>query len=418
MSLRDELATLKTEQANLVERLQKLDEKKDKVRPELYNKLRAELDGKTAALDKNLAEVEAAIAEEDRLAEERRREEERLAEERRLEAERLAEEQRREEARRAAESRKRQSAEEIERRHAEREAAVRQEVLDRHADELSALRAEWRRQFDAKAHEIAEYIETRKRECEDLGLKMESQRLQVEELNLRKEIGEFDDDACGYDQLFLPLQADVDKCQADIVALTQEIEVAEGQHRVLEATAEPDFAAQILEKYAAELAAPEEEEIYEPEEEIYEPPAAGGRVVTEEEIESDSVAEDEDIVTEYEELYEDDTEEAFFTTTGRTSMNPCLIERKANGRTHVHELVASGDKTYVGSREECAVFLPYPGIDPKHAWIRTDRHGQYMIKDLGSRGGVFVNGKRTKKALLKNGDVVKFANTELTLKLV
>ena len=46
---------------------------------------------------------------------------------------------------------------------------------------------------------------------------------------------------------------------------------------------------------------------------------------------------------------------------------------------------------------------------PRFAW-HTDRH------DDGSRDGTFVNGRRVKAADLRDGDVLRIGNTELTFK--
>jgi hypothetical protein len=211
------------------------------------------------------------------------------------------------------------------------------------------------------------------------------------------------------------LQHQIDQSNREIADLNAELDHAQQQREALEQLTMPDFEAQLLEKYAAELEAPAKEEVYEPEEEAG---PGGARVVHEEEIGEEALGGDEELVTEYEEMYEDDAEEQFFTSAGATLMNPCLIERRPNGKAHIYDLVPSGDKTFIGSREECAVCLPNPGVDPKHAWIRVDRHNQYLLKDLGSRSGVFVNGQRVKKTVLKNGDVLKIGSVELTLKLV
>jgi VWFA-related protein len=53
-------------------------------------------------------------------------------------------------------------------------------------------------------------------------------------------------------------------------------------------------------------------------------------------------------------------------------------------------------------------------ISKKHASIKVDDTGKYEIEDLGSVNGIFVNGRKTMKAFLKDGDTIKLGNTELT----
>ena len=116
-------------------------------------------------------------------------------------------------------------------------------------------------------------------------------------------------------------------------------------------------------------------------------------------------------------------EEAFFSSNKSqniisATINPCLIERTAEGEERVHNLILGGAKTLIGSSELCDVYLPYPSVDTKHSWIKVDRKAQYLIKDLGSKTGTFVNGKKTKKAYLENGDRIKIGDIRLTVKLI
>ncbi|NLH47047.1 MAG: FHA domain-containing protein [Myxococcales bacterium] len=411
MGLHEDLEILKQEKAGYVDRLQKLDERKDKVRPELFTKLKSELDEKLVDVDTRLAEVEQAIlAEQKRLEEERRREEERLAEEKRQE----------EEKRRKARQQRKLTPEQLAAQRAEREAARRRQVLADHADEIAGLQRAWEDQREGKRREFVAYLDSRRQQAAAFQGKINDAQMQIEELNLRREIGEFEDDPKGYDELAKPLLDQIAGHQAEIARCENDLRQAEQQMGLLAQMSMPEFEPQILEKYADELQEPEEE-IYEPEEEIYEPDESGeARVLKEEEIDGESLDDDEEILTEYEEIYEDEAEESFFTKTGfvTTTINPCLIERQKSGKTRVHELIMGGGKTLIGSSETCDVFLSRPEVDSKHAWIKSDRKSQFMVKDLGSRAGTFVNGQRIKKTLLKNGDLLRVGTVEMTVKLV
>ena len=51
-------------------------------------------------------------------------------------------------------------------------------------------------------------------------------------------------------------------------------------------------------------------------------------------------------------------------------------------------------------------------VSRRHAQLRR-RYGQYVIYDLGSRGGTLVNGQRVREAPLEHGDVVSLGGVEL-----
>lgn len=57
------------------------------------------------------------------------------------------------------------------------------------------------------------------------------------------------------------------------------------------------------------------------------------------------------------------------------------------------------------------------GISRRHAKIRPERGG-YMLYDLASSNGTFVNGKRITKTALRNGDVIKIGPESLVFKIV
>ncbi|MBS7008956.1 DUF6382 domain-containing protein [Anaerostipes sp.] len=63
-----------------------------------------------------------------------------------------------------------------------------------------------------------------------------------------------------------------------------------------------------------------------------------------------------------------------------------------------------------GSVDFC---LPQPGVSRRHFQILTDG-GSYLIRDLGSRNGTFVNGERVwKESVLRNGDEIKAGTEQL-----
>jgi len=67
-----------------------------------------------------------------------------------------------------------------------------------------------------------------------------------------------------------------------------------------------------------------------------------------------------------------------------------------------------GEYFFIGSGEACAVrILDDPSVEPTHAAIFYDPSGMVMFKDMGTKSGTLLNGKRIKKpVLLRAGDRV------------
>jgi pSer/pThr/pTyr-binding forkhead associated (FHA) protein len=61
---------------------------------------------------------------------------------------------------------------------------------------------------------------------------------------------------------------------------------------------------------------------------------------------------------------------------------------------------------FIGRLPENTISLANMGISRRHAKIEEDAERKYMISDLNSLNGTFVNGKRIRKVMLKNGDKI------------
>ncbi|MFL5418597.1 MAG: FHA domain-containing protein [Myxococcales bacterium] len=71
-----------------------------------------------------------------------------------------------------------------------------------------------------------------------------------------------------------------------------------------------------------------------------------------------------------------------------------------------------GKSVSVGSGPDNAIRLADGAVSGRHAGVSID-DGRFEIVDLGSRNGVLVNGRRTPRRLLEDGDVITVGLTEL-----
>ncbi len=66
----------------------------------------------------------------------------------------------------------------------------------------------------------------------------------------------------------------------------------------------------------------------------------------------------------------------------------------------------------IGRGLECDVTLNDPGVSRAHAVIETEG-AEPTVRDLGSTNGTFVNGARVQAARLRDGDELRFGNTQM-----
>ena len=78
-----------------------------------------------------------------------------------------------------------------------------------------------------------------------------------------------------------------------------------------------------------------------------------------------------------------------------------------------HEL--DGVETTIGRSKDCDIQLPDPNISRKHAEVRQEGAAYWAI-DLDSTNGMEVNGRRLKRAKLRQGDTITVGSTELVFR--
>ena len=94
-----------------------------------------------------------------------------------------------------------------------------------------------------------------------------------------------------------------------------------------------------------------------------------------------------------------------------TSGQTMVYKPAVNGRTH--EL--DGRRVVIGRSKECDIQIADPNASRRHAELRREGDAYWLV-DLGSTNGLDVNGKRTQRAKLANGDRVTIGTTELVFK--
>jgi hypothetical protein len=120
----------------------------------------------------------------------------------------------------------------------------------------------------------------------------------------------------------------------------------------------------------------------------------------------------------------------FFITTINT--DPCIgqtavmeinqaeITRPADTPPQNAFLILKGSETYplsgpvvnIGRRLDNHIVIDNPGVSRNHAQLRIVR-GKYVLFDLGSTGGTYVNGERISQRTLLPGDVISISSVPM-----
>jgi len=87
------------------------------------------------------------------------------------------------------------------------------------------------------------------------------------------------------------------------------------------------------------------------------------------------------------------------------------VSLDVNGKKH--EL--DGVQTTIGRSKECDIQLADPNVSRKHAEVRQEG-AAYWAVDLDSTNGMEVNGRRLKRAKLRQGDTITLGSTELVFR--
>ncbi len=92
-----------------------------------------------------------------------------------------------------------------------------------------------------------------------------------------------------------------------------------------------------------------------------------------------------------------------------------LVLRK-DGKT-VKEFRFTAGPVYLGRHVHSQVFLPDREVSRKHAAIFATREGKWVVEDLESANGTYLNGRKTHQAQLKSGDGLRLGGFAIEISL-
>jgi pSer/pThr/pTyr-binding forkhead associated (FHA) protein len=98
-----------------------------------------------------------------------------------------------------------------------------------------------------------------------------------------------------------------------------------------------------------------------------------------------------------------------------TPVGPALVVRSGGGRAG-ESFEAIGARALIGRSPECDVFLDDVTVSRRHAEL-VGEGSTYMIRDLGSLNGTFVNKHRIESTVLEDDDEVQVGKYRMTFLL-
>ncbi|HUJ39370.1 MAG TPA: adenylate/guanylate cyclase domain-containing protein [Candidatus Acidoferrales bacterium] len=91
---------------------------------------------------------------------------------------------------------------------------------------------------------------------------------------------------------------------------------------------------------------------------------------------------------------------------------PRLVIERPGQEQQVFEL-PQDRPVYVGRAESNDLVLRETSVSRRHAMLSPSLEGSWMVRDLGSANGIFLNGKTVKETQLKDGDVLNIGEYSL-----
>ena len=74
------------------------------------------------------------------------------------------------------------------------------------------------------------------------------------------------------------------------------------------------------------------------------------------------------------------------------------------------------ERTVIGSSAKCDLRVAVPPVADRHCELKLNGE-QLSVRDLGSDGGTFCNGRRVDQTVLRQGDIVTVGPTEFLVRI-
>jgi len=95
-------------------------------------------------------------------------------------------------------------------------------------------------------------------------------------------------------------------------------------------------------------------------------------------------------------------------------MDVNLVLLKKNGSRKVFPLPSS--VTVIGRRHDCDLCIPHMSVSRRHCQLNHNG-GILKVRDLGSRNGTILNGKRVDEAAVQKGDYIEVGPLKFVLQI-
>jgi pSer/pThr/pTyr-binding forkhead associated (FHA) protein len=86
--------------------------------------------------------------------------------------------------------------------------------------------------------------------------------------------------------------------------------------------------------------------------------------------------------------------------------------------TNDRAFTLSGSTETIGRESRNSIVIPDINVSRSHAEIRQDESGAWIITDLGSTNGTFVNGRQIKSSPLYDADRIIIGTTNIEFQLI
>ncbi len=86
--------------------------------------------------------------------------------------------------------------------------------------------------------------------------------------------------------------------------------------------------------------------------------------------------------------------------------------------THDCAFTLDGRPVNIGRESKCDITIPDINVSRSHAEIRRDASGAWILSDLGSTNGTFVNGRQIKSMPLRDADRITIGTTDLEFQIL